>query len=242
VLNKKKNRKWSVLTEEKLHEIGAFLEIRPRKSLTRLSAQCGVSLGSAHTATRFMKLRLYTITVVQRLTNTNSGARIHFCSWLLGYVHDGIVNPELLFFSDEAWLHLSGYVNTQNNRFWSSENPHQLHEHPLHDIKVGAWCAVTSKRIIGPVFYNETINSQRYVNLILRPFFQELTDKEKTAMLQLILLIGRSSEVFGDQVIDQWPPCSPDLHLCNFYLWGMLKDKAYVHNSHMAEELKEYIR
>jgi hypothetical protein len=131
------------LTEEKLDEIGAFVETSPRKSQTRLSAQCGVSLGSAHTAARLLKLRLYKITVVQRLANPDGGAR-SFCNWLLGFVHDGIVNPELLFFSDKAWLHLSGYVNTENHHFWSSKNPHQLHEH-LHDIKVGAWCAVAPR-------------------------------------------------------------------------------------------------
>jgi hypothetical protein len=47
--------------------------------------------------------------------------------------------------------------------------------------------------------------------------------------------------VFGDQVTDQWPPHSPDLNPCDFYLWGMLKDKVYVNNPHMAEGLKENI-
>jgi hypothetical protein len=46
-------------------------------------------------------------------------------------------------------------------------------------------------------------------------------------------------EVFGDQVLDQWPLRFPDLNLCDFYLWGMLKDKVYVNNPQTAEELKE---
>jgi hypothetical protein len=66
-------------------------------NLTRLSAQCGVSFGSAHIATRLLKLQPYKTTVVQRLTNPDSGAKIRFCNWLLGSVHDGTVNPELLF-------------------------------------------------------------------------------------------------------------------------------------------------
>jgi hypothetical protein len=49
-------------------------------------------------------------------------------------------------------------------------------------------------------------------------------------------------EVFGDQVIDQWPPRSPDLKPCDFNLWGMLKDKVYVNNPHTAEELQENFR
>jgi transposase len=57
VLDKKKNRKRSVLTAEKLDEIGASLESSPRKSLTQLAVQYGVSLGSAHTATKLLKFR-----------------------------------------------------------------------------------------------------------------------------------------------------------------------------------------
>jgi hypothetical protein len=34
------------------------------------------------------------------------------------------------FFTDEVWFHILGYVNT---RLWSSENPHAVHEKPLHD-------------------------------------------------------------------------------------------------------------
>jgi hypothetical protein len=33
-------------------------------------------------------------------------------------------------FSDEAWFHLSGYVNSQNTRLCASENPHALFEEP----------------------------------------------------------------------------------------------------------------
>jgi hypothetical protein len=31
----------------------------------------------------------------------------------------------------DEFRHLSGYVNSQNNKIWSSENPHVLHEKPL---------------------------------------------------------------------------------------------------------------
>jgi hypothetical protein len=31
-------------------------------------------------------------------------------------------DPELTFFTDETWFHLSDYINAQNNRYWSSIN------------------------------------------------------------------------------------------------------------------------
>jgi hypothetical protein len=72
-------------------------------------------------------------------------------------VVEGEFDPQLTFFSDEEWFHLQGYINKQNNRYWSSQNPHLTHEGLLHPVKVGVWFAVSS-RIVGPVFFNETIN------------------------------------------------------------------------------------
>jgi hypothetical protein len=41
--------------------------------------------------------------------------------------------------SDEAHFHLSGYINKQNFRYWSDNNPMQLHEKPFHSEKVTVW-------------------------------------------------------------------------------------------------------
>jgi hypothetical protein len=42
-----------------------------------------------------------------------------------------------MFYSDEAWFNLSGYIGSQNNRYWSKENPYVAHEVQMHDLKVG---------------------------------------------------------------------------------------------------------
>jgi hypothetical protein len=44
---------------------------------------------------------------------------------------------------------------------WSSVNPHLVYEVSLHDVKVGMWCALGAKQIIGLIFYAETNNSDR---------------------------------------------------------------------------------
>ncbi len=35
------------------------------------------------------------------------------------------------FFSDESWFCLTDYVNSQNNRYWSTVNPHYHMEPPF---------------------------------------------------------------------------------------------------------------
>lgn len=38
-----------------------------------------------------------------------------------------------------------------------------------------------------------------------------------------------------------WPPRSPDLNTCNYYLWGTLKDRVYMNNTHQLQEVKDNI-
>jgi hypothetical protein len=79
----------------------------------------------------------------------------------------------MFFFSNEAWFHLIGYVNSQNSRFWSSENPHLFHEVPLHSQKIGCWCAISRKRIVGPIFFSETVTEEKYQEIIMKFFIVE---------------------------------------------------------------------
>jgi hypothetical protein len=78
---------------------------------------------------------------------------MHFCNWFLQAVHDGVLDSKLTFSTDEAWFHLREYINAQNNRYWSSINPKQTFEVPLHDQKTGVWSAITASRIVGPIFF-----------------------------------------------------------------------------------------
>jgi len=89
-------------------------------------------------------------------------------------------DPELVILtSDEAHFHLNGRVSKQNFRCWSTINPQQLHEHPLHCDRVTVWIAVTKFGVIGPYFLEEngrsvTVNSARYVVMIRNILIPEL--------------------------------------------------------------------
>ena len=98
-----------MLTEEKLDDIGARLEHSPKKSLRQLAWQCGIS------ATKALHLKPYHTTDVHKISETDNCSRTWFCNWLMNTVVDGQVDSQLTFFSDEAYFHLSGYNNLQNN-------------------------------------------------------------------------------------------------------------------------------
>jgi hypothetical protein len=132
-----------VLTEEKQDDVGTRLEHTPRKSLKRLAQETGVSKSRARTATQLLKLRPYKTTVLHALQSRPPASRVHFCSWFLQSVVDGEIDQQLTLFSDEAWFHLRGYIITQNNRYWTSQNPHLTHEVPPHPSE--SWCLVCCK-------------------------------------------------------------------------------------------------
>jgi hypothetical protein len=135
----------------------------------------------------------------------------------------------------------------QNNCYWSSQNPYVTHKVLLYPVKVGVWCTV-SARIIGPVFFNETINCKRYSQAIPSRVYR----RRKTLWLVLaglcycphiyvclcrFCLMSSGTElaavVFGQNV-------QLILILVIFSFWDCLKDKVYNSNPQM-EDLKENI-
>ncbi len=95
----------------------------------------------------------YKIQFVHELKPADPGKYIAICNWLLRYVSRSHSVLDTVFFSDEAWFHLSGYVNAQNYHVWSSINPHEYVETTLHPQKLGLWCAISRKCFVGPIFF-----------------------------------------------------------------------------------------
>jgi hypothetical protein len=76
-------------------------------------------------------------------------------------------------FSDEAWLDLSGHVNSQHPLVVCFFNENEFIEAPLNDQKVGVWCEISRSRVIGPMF-----NSDRYCQLTVYPFIGYLNEDD----------------------------------------------------------------
>ena len=92
----------------------------------------------------------------------------------------------------------------------------------LHDEKIGVWVGMSRRRIVGPIFFSDTFNPQRYCDNIVYPiiarskedeidnaYFQQNGTTAHTAHMSMALL----DDVFADRIISKtiWPPRSPDL-------------------------------
>jgi hypothetical protein len=166
--------------------------------------------------------------------------------------------------SDEAHYHLTGSVNNQNCRYWSDRHPRELVQKPLHSSKVTVWCAVAAFAIIGPYFFEDehgnacTVTAERYTHMLQDFFIPRLqglpvnktiyfrqdgatSHTAKIAMNVLRpLFSGHLISRYGDIA---WPARSPDLSVCDFYLWSHLKSVVNSAPSlHTTHELKLRIR
>jgi hypothetical protein len=115
LIDEKQAHKHRVLTE-KINDIRAIPEHIPTKSLKRLAKQTGMFKSSVRRATQFLALRPYKTTVIHDIQPRVPASRIHFCSLFLQSVVEGEIDPQLIFFSNETWFHLQGYILTYS---WS---------------------------------------------------------------------------------------------------------------------------
>lgn len=240
----------SVLTATVVSDVQQRMALSPRKSLCRLSQETSVSRGSVQRCVKKLGLHPYRITVVQELCPPDTNKRLHFCRWFRRFIARNPGVLDITFFTDEAWFHLSGHINSQNSRMWASNNPNVLHQEPLHSAKIGVWCAISRRRIIGPLFFTDTINTERYLNII-QQFICLLVSNERYCWFQQDGATAHTShttmnaleEFFGNRIISKnlWPPRSPDLSPADFYLWGYLKERVYSNNPQTLEALQHNI-
>ncbi|XP_063919174.1 uncharacterized protein LOC135134425 [Zophobas morio] len=227
-------------TPENIENVRAIMDEVPITSVRHLQQQVDLSYGTCRTILKKdLGLFAYRLQCVQELHHGDFPIRREYCEWFLNTFDDELL--EKTFFTDEAWFHLSGYVNSQNMRMWNQEKPPFYVEAPLHAQKIGVWAAISRRRIIGPFFFNGNLTAIRYLEEILGPFIRELHDDElafgffqqdgataHTAQITIATL----REFFDQRVIGRntehiWPPRSCDLTPADFFLWPHLKNTIY---------------
>ena len=247
--------------EENVTAMADSIEQSPRCSLQKHAFALHMSATSVHRILhRSLHMHPYKIMVVQELSESDYETRTNLSRDIL----QSIPPTSVTICSDEAHFHLSGTVNKQNFRYWSQNNPRELHQRPLHSPKVTIWCAVGSFGVWGSYFFEEggatvTVTSDRYCEMLerfLRPkvtqlladhepdgvWFQQDGATSHTSRHSLGIL----QDMFPSHVISRrgdigWSPRSLDLNPCDFFLWGYVKFKVYERRPSTLEHLKAAI-
>lgn len=262
VLDVKHGAPRTVRTPENVQTVREAFERSPRRSARKQSRVLGISRISLFRILKEIKFHPYKLQIVQKINERDKEARLAFCTTMNGLLREtpDILNHLLM--TDEAHFHLSGFVNKQNMRYWSSVNPQELHQRPLHSPKVTVWCGVGVFGIVGPYFFETddgqtvTVNAERYVTMMedfvapkLRQLgidpkslhFQQDGASAHTARISMAVvqqMFGTVISRFGEIT---WPARSPDLSVPDFFLWGLLKERVFQRRIMNLQELKQAI-
>jgi hypothetical protein len=118
----------------------------------------------------------------------------------------------------------------------------------MHSVtpKVNVVCVVSREKVHGPFFFTEaTVTGDSFMDMLENWLLPQMNINYDDYILQLdtanpnvhtnvrVLLnrvlphrwIGRAAN--GDNLL-AWPPRSPDLTPCDFFLWGSVKDSVHV--------------
>ena len=252
-------------SEENISTLNQTFIDSPTKSIRRASSEHNIAKSSVQRMLKFdFNLFPYKIQIMQSLSLEDQVERLDFCQWASRVLEENGNAFSNVWFSDECHFLLSGHVNKQNMRFWASEQPHEFTERPLHSEKVTVWCALSSLGIIGPFFFADTVNSERYLSLLRTKFMPALQRLGYNIHEQWFMQDGATphtanivldylSENFGERVLSRkypektrcgitWPAHSPDFNPLDYFLWGHLKSKVYRPKPVDAAMLKSNIR
>ena len=189
-----------------------------------------------------LKFHPYKMLYTQQLLPVDYATRVAFSGTMLQKIQSKQIPLNAILITDEAHFYLNGDINQHNLRYWSDKNPRIIYEKPLHSPKITVWMGVAAWGVIGPYFFDGTVNSERYMQLLNEFVRPELSRRRKlsctwfqqdgatchTARETMNCLKG----MFGNRLISRnaqiiWPSRSPDLSVCDFFLWGYLKSKVY---------------
>lgn len=244
-------------SEENINTVAASLVADPTTSTRRRAQKLGLSQTTLRRILHEdLGMHAYKIQLTQELQPPDHRKRRDFVDWFKWRRQGDPDFAAKIIFSDEAHFYLSGTVNKQNCRIWATENPHAIHQQPLYDKKTTVWCGFWAGGVIGPYFFDETVNGERYRQMLTDFLWPELTrlaldnmwfQQDGATCHTARDTIELIQQKFGERVISAkadvpWPSRSCDLTPLDFFLWGFLKSKVYASKPATIEELKENIR
>ena len=239
-----------VISKKRLDAIGPVENLItefPSLSVRKIASTVGVSTKIVQTIlSDDLHLKPYKLQNWHRLETHDYEKRLDFANWCIGL---GPYFKNWLICSDEAYFYLTLPLNKQNNREWLESRPWEGIETPLHDEKVLVWCGMSEERIYGPYYFETSVNQHNYLSMLKlfydkhrkvkeykNYYFQQDGATPHTANAVQTWLTGK----FGDKFLPKhkWPPRSPDLNPCDYFLWGYLKGRVYSPLPKTLDDLK----
>lgn len=267
VFNKYTNKRQKrVANDDTVLEVMLSAIENPKYSLRKRASLLRNPVGK-DTVAKILKenrFRPYKPQFIHTLLPRDYERRYEFCYDIQGMLEDDRFMTRRIMFSDEATFSSNGTVTSQNCRWWSDENPHfTIKARNQYSFKTNVWCGIYKNKILGPFFFRNTLNADRYLDFLQNELTDILDDLPIAERQQIWFqqdgapchnrhdvreyldnifnrrVIHRYSEIF-------WPARSPDLTPLDFFLWGFLKEKVYQQGpfrnvDHLERTIREMV-
>lgn len=217
----------------------------PNKSTRRLALENNLKQSTVVQLIKEVGLRDFKATFVQNLSPDDKIHRQTFSMlWLDKLQFDPIIEDRVLW-TDEASFNLNGTVNRHNYAYYAYENPNLLIPVLQKSASVHVWIGICSQGLVGPFFFEGNINADSYLNMLqeqIIPALQQFENwgefywQQDGAPPHWALRVREYlNDIFGEKWIGRdgpirWPPRSPDLTPCDFFVWGHLRNMVYSSN------------
>uniref|UniRef100_A0A673C512 Uncharacterized protein n=1 Tax=Sphaeramia orbicularis TaxID=375764 RepID=A0A673C512_9TELE len=193
-----------------------------------------ISKLSVHRIMKHCQWKSYVPGLVHALNDDDPDRRVLYCEWYL-----------------ERCIENAHFGVKRIRMLWSTTM--LIHQ------ELPVWCGLSSRGLIGLLFFDATVTSPIYLNLLQRsvmPSIREDFEDEEFYFQQdrTPPHYHRDVRSFLDEILSNrwigrrsfcsysWPPRSPDLSVYDFFLWGYLKSKVYTTRPRTLDELKQRIQ
>lgn len=242
--------------ENVLLNVVSSLYVNQSSSIRTCSTEIGISVGTTHNIARHvLNLRPYRLALVQKLTEYDKLVRVLACQQLLPI----ICNNPIVFYSDEACFRTDGHVNRHNCYLWDYSRPEDfVVEADQGASRTMCWAAMSHEKLFGPYFFPASVSADTYQAILSEFFVPELLHDmgnvdnvwfqqdgapAHTADNTKVFL----ANIFDTRIIsrgfqNEWPPRSPDITPCDFFLWSAVSELVYLNGGfNTCSELQDAI-
>lgn len=233
------------IDEEIETNILSLFVINNRLSVREVAAECDCSIGFVHKVLKKYNFKAFKLQPVQKLHPGDNEMRIHFCRWLLSNIEEDDSFLGKIIWTDESNFSNRSHFNRRNTHVWSQDRPHEVEEiETQRRFSTNVWCAIMCETIYGPYFYEGTLNSEGYYNILIEQVPIILENVPLAARRNIIYQHDGAPPHRTTRIRDylnmmfntwigangplHWPARSPDLTPLDFSLWGTVKDRVYT--------------
>ena len=103
---------------------------------------------------------------MQEMTPEDCDRRMKYGKLMLGWHEYWPEIFENILWSDEAVFHIGGFVSRHSCHYWAAHDPEVTVEKLQNRPKVTVWCGMMANRVIGPYRVRDTMNAERYLQML----------------------------------------------------------------------------